>query len=111
MNEAAILSRNLMKLRENLGFSQDKVAEFLNTSREEISYYETGKRDIPLSILERASDLFGVELEDFFSEEDSVGITIAYRADDCTKEDLEQIARFKKIVKNYQRINRLMEKK
>lgn len=110
MTDTTILSKNFIQLRETLGFSQEKVAEFLNTTREEISYYENGKRDIPLKILERASDLFGVELEDFFSEEESVGIKIAYRADDCSINDLEQIARFKKIIKNYQRINRLMEK-
>lgn len=111
MMEPSVLPKNFLKLRETLGFSQEKIAEFLNTSREEISYYENGKREIPLDILERASDLFGVELQDFFSKESAVGIHIAYRADDCSKEDLEQIARFKKIVKNYQRINRLMEKK
>ena len=107
----SIIAKNFKKLRENLGFTQEKVGEFLNCSREEISYYENGTRDIPLSILERASDLFGVELEDFFSEEETVGIRIAYRADDCTVEDLNQVARFKKIIKNYQRLNRLMDKK
>lgn len=105
-----IIAQNFKKLRENLGFTQDKIATFLDCSREEISYYETAARDIPLPILERASDLFGVELFEFFSEEETIGIKIAYRADDATKEDLNQIARFKKIVKNYRRINRLMNK-
>lgn len=104
------IALNFKKLRENLGFSQEKVGQFLECSREEISYYETGARDIPLGVLERASDLFGVELIEFFSEEETVGISIAYRADDCTVDDLKQIAQFKKIIKNYQRINRLMLK-
>lgn len=108
MNSA--VAKNFKKLRETLNFTQDKVGEYLECSREEISYYENGSRDIPLSVLERASDLFGVELVDFFSEEESVGIRIAYRADDCSVEDLNQIARFKRIVKNYQRLDRLMEK-
>lgn len=106
----SIIAANFKKLRENLGFSQEKVANYLESSREEISYYETGAREIPLSILERASDLFGIELADFFSDEESVGISIAYRAEDSTVEDLKQIAQFKKIIKNYQRINRLMKK-
>lgn len=104
-----ILAQNFKKLRDNLGFSQEKVADFLGCNREEISYYENGTREIPLSVLEKASDLFGVELTDFFSEEESVGIRIAYRADDCSVEDLNQIAHFKRIIKNYQRINRLLE--
>jgi transcriptional regulator with XRE-family HTH domain len=105
-----LIASNFKKLRENLGFSQEKVGQFLDCTREEISYYETGAREIPLTILERTSDLFGVELIEFFSEEETVGITIAYRADDCSVEDLKQIAQFKKIIKNYQRINRLMLK-
>ena len=106
----SITAKNFKKLRESLGFTQEKVGDYLNCSREEVSYYENGTRDIPLSILERASDLFGVELVDFFSEEESVGIRIAYRADDCTVDDLNHIARFKRIIKNYQRLNRLMKK-
>lgn len=105
-----VIANNFKKLRENLGFTQDKIAAFLGCSREEISYYETAAREIPLPVLERAADLFGIELYEFFSEEETVGIKIAYRADDATVEDLNQIARFKKIVKNYQRINRLMQK-
>jgi transcriptional regulator with XRE-family HTH domain len=103
------ISLNFKRLRENLGFTQEKVGQYLDCTREEISYYETGSREIPLEILEKTSDLFGVELTDFFSTEESVGIRIAYRADDCSAEDLNQIARFKRIIKNYQRLNRLME--
>lgn len=105
-----IIATNFKQLRENLGFTQGKVAAYLECNREEISYYETGAREIPFPILEKASDLFGVELEEFFSEEESIGIRIAYRADDYSVEDLEKIARFKRIVKNYQRIDRLMQK-
>lgn len=106
----ATISKNFRELRENLGFSQEKIAQYLGCNREEISYFETEARDIPLKILEKAADLFGVELNDFFSEGESVGIKIAYRAEDATVEDMNQIARFKKIIKNYQRINCLMEK-
>lgn len=109
MDMTNILAMNFKKLRNTLGFTQDKVGQYLDCTREEISYYENGTREIPLSILEKASDLFGVELSDFFSEEESVGIRIAYRAEDCSVEDLNTIAQFKRIVKNYQRINRLME--
>lgn len=104
------IASNFKKLRDNLGFSQEKVGQYLDCSREEVSYYETGAREIPLAVLERASNLFGVELIEFFSEEETVGISIAYRAEDCSVEDLNQIAQFKKIIKNYQRINRLTEK-
>jgi transcriptional regulator with XRE-family HTH domain len=104
------IATNFKKLRESLGFSQEKIGQYLDCAREEVSYYETGAREIPLSILEKASDLFGIELVDFFSEDESIGIRLAYRAEDCSVEDLNQMAQFKKIIKNYQRINRLMQK-
>ena len=106
----SIIATNFKQLRNNLGFTQEKVAAYLGCNREEVSYYENGTREIPFSILEKASDLFGVELEEFFSKEETVGIRIAYRADNYSVEDLEEIARFKRIIKNYQRIDRLMQK-
>ncbi len=104
-----LIYSNFKQLRENLNLTQDQLAEYLEKSREEISYYETGKREIPLSVLEKAADLFGVSLSDFFEEKPS-GITFAFRADDLNKSDLETISKFKRIMKNYQRINRLTEK-
>lgn len=105
-----IIAKRFKKLREAHGFTQEKVGEYLKCSREEISYYENGNREVPLNVLERVSDLFGVVLNDFFSEEESVGVRIAYRADNASAEDLNQIARFKRIIKNYQRLDRLMKK-
>lgn len=105
-----LIATNFKQLRETMGFTQEKMADFLKCSREEISYYETARREIPLSILEKAADLFGIELTDFFESENSVGIRIAYRAADYSTEDLNEIACFKRIIKNYQRVNRLMQK-
>jgi len=103
----ALIHANFKRLRENLHLTQDQLAQYLNKTREEISYYETGKRDIPLPVLEKSADLFGVTLSDFFEENPS-GIAFAFRADDLNKSDLEAISKFKRIMKNYQRINRLM---
>ncbi|AEA44770.1 helix-turn-helix domain-containing protein [Fluviicola taffensis] len=103
-----LIATNFKQLRETMGFTQQKMAEYLGCSREEISYYENENREIPLLLLEKAADLFGVELSDFFNTENAVGIRIAYRANDYAAEDLHEIARFKRIVKNYQRVNRLM---
>ena len=104
------IAQNFKRLRETMGFTQDKMAAYLQCNRVEVSYYENGEREIPLNVLEKAADLFGIELQDFFSEEDSVGIRIAYRAHDYNDEDLKEIARFKRIIKNYPRVNRLMAK-
>jgi transcriptional regulator with XRE-family HTH domain len=100
-------------LRENAGYSQDTLAEFLNIKRELISYYETGSRETPLPVKEKLADLFGVGLEVFFSDNvESVvaDVAFAFRADSLSQHDLESIAEFRRIVKNYQRILNLERK-
>jgi transcriptional regulator with XRE-family HTH domain len=105
-----ITAHNFALLREKLQLTQQQLANYLSIKRELISYYENGEREIPLEILEKASDLFGVDLVDFFEEntdEARVNLSFAFRADDLKQEDLEAIAELKKIVKNVQRMNRL----
>ena len=111
MNEGVIMKR----LREKFGYSQDAVAGLLSIKRELISYYETGAREVPLEVLEKLSDLFGVDLEVFFSDnvEEAVSELVfaeAFRADDLDKKDLEGIIAFRRIIKNYQRILNLEKK-
>jgi len=100
----------MKKLREKNGYSQEAIADFLVIKREMISYYETGARETPLEILEKLSDLFGVELAIFFSEdieEVMSEMAFAFRADELNKKDMEGISYFRKIIKNYQRITNL----
>lgn len=100
-------------LREKFGYSQDAVANFLGVKREMISYYETGAREISLDVLERLADLFGVDLNLFFTEnveEVSTDLAFAFRANELNEKDLDGIATFRRIIKNYQRIKNLENK-
>lgn len=100
-------------LREKFGYSQDAVANFLSVKREMISYYETGSREVPLEVMERLADLFGVDLEIFFSEnveEVTTNLAFAFRANELNEKDLESIAAFRRVIKNYQRIKNLEKK-
>lgn len=104
MNNIACIVKQL-RIKNN--FTQEQLASYLNCPRELISYYETGDREIPLSVLEKLSDLFGIELEDFFEEDIAqinTNIAFAFRAESITEEDLIPLAQFKKIVKNYQKM-------
>lgn len=101
---------NIRHFREGMGLSQADVSEFLAVTREQISYYETGRRNIPLTLLERLTELFGVELSDLLSEDAAmakVTTAFAFRADELEQEDLEVMAAFQKIVRNYLKIHRL----
>lgn len=97
-------------LRERYGYTQEKLASFLDLKREMISFYETNEREAPLEILEKLSDLFGVELSVFFNEtvEDAMAeVVFAFRKDSLNESDMNKLSDFGKIVKNYLKINRL----
>ncbi len=98
------LGARLRTYRNQWGFSQEHLATLLHVKREQISYYETGERAIPLHQLERITDVFGVELSDFLNQDPdtaAVSVEVAFRADELPKEDTPAIADFRRIVKNY----------
>lgn len=100
-------------LREKYGYTQEKLADFLEIQRELISLYENGEREAPMPVLEKLSDLFSIELETFFlenTEEALTEVAFAFRKDEMSISDMEQMARFGKIVKNYLKIKNLHER-
>ncbi len=105
MTHYEIIGQNLAALREKRGLSQEEAASYLGVSRPVISYYETAQREIPLLHLEKLGDLFGVEVADLMLEpqslEQQASIAFAFRTDGLTTSDLQGIADFQKIVKNY----------
>ncbi|MBX3165097.1 MAG: helix-turn-helix transcriptional regulator [Bacteroidetes bacterium] len=99
--------------REKYGYTQDKLADFLKIKREMVSFYENGEREAPVEILEALSNLFGVELKVFFvesTEEALAEVAFAFRKDELEAQDMERIAHFGKIVKNYLKIKKLHER-
>ncbi len=98
------IRKNLATLRSRRGLSQEEVAAFLKISRPLISYYESGEREIPLPHLEKLSNLFGVEVADLMSDESAflqANFAFAFRTNGLAESDLQSIADFQKIVKNY----------
>jgi transcriptional regulator with XRE-family HTH domain len=98
------VGQNIKLFRDKLGLTQDALAQYLQTTREQISYYETGARSITTAHLNSLANLFCVNEYDFYeddAEKRSVNISFAFRADELKPEDLQSIAQFKKIVRNY----------
>jgi transcriptional regulator with XRE-family HTH domain len=90
--------------REKMQLSQEALAEFLKIKREVLSYYETESRETPLEVFEKLSDLFGIGLDEFFEEDENqikANVAFAFRANEILPEDLNAIADFRKVVKNY----------
>lgn len=106
------IGRNIKKYRQANGFTQDTLASFLQINREEVSYYETGRREIPIGILSGISDLLGVELSDLFEEDEeqvNEALLCNFRTQGFKSEDLAQIAQFKAVVKAYLKMNSLIK--
>ena len=61
MNERQIIARNIKLMREASGFTQQHVADFLGIQRSTYSNYETGDRELPLSVMEKLADLYGCD--------------------------------------------------
>lgn len=100
----------MKSLREKFGYVQENVASYLGISRELVSMYETGEREIPVEVLEKLSNLFCVDPDAFFAEtqEEAIAqVAFAFRKDEMDVSDLNEIAAFGKIVKNYLKIKRL----
>lgn len=104
------IGKNIYSFRKKLGVSQRDIAEYCGVSRELISLYETGNREVSLLHLEKVSEFLNVDFETFL-EEDPVEIkpdlALAFRADELSGEDRGSIVLFKKIVKNYLKMKKI----
>ncbi|MFZ6665636.1 helix-turn-helix transcriptional regulator [Peijinzhouia sedimentorum] len=103
MDQNQIIGLNLRRYRESLNLTQDMLASYLGINREEVSYFETGKRIMPSALLNKAAKLFGIDEYDFYDSDEAadVKIALAFRAETLSPEDLHHIADFRKIVLNY----------
>lgn len=98
------ISRNLKKLREIARYTQDEVAHALGITRSAYSNYESGDREMPYDVIEKASDFFGCDMMVLFEDNENVDAIIlasAFRIDGIAPEDAGEIMRFKDIVKSY----------
>ena len=111
MTPDKIIGKKIKTYREINGFTQDTVANFLGVKREMISYYENGTREMPFEALTRLSDLYGVDMADFYEENEELvkeNVACAFRTDGIESNDLKTIADFKAVVKNYLKMNNLL---
>ena len=99
-----IIAHNLKKLREVAHYTQDEVASAIGITRSAYSNYESGDREVPYDVLEKASDFFGCEMSILFEENENVDAMIlaaAFRIDGLSSEDAKEIRKFKDVVKSY----------
>lgn len=61
----------IKKLRLELGWSQEKIAEYLKMSQTGYSKYEIGARDIPTDILIQLAKLYSTSIDYLLGATDS----------------------------------------
>lgn len=108
-----IIGQNLYKLRNANNFTQEQIADYLNINRSTYSNYELGEREMPFELLEKVADLLGCELATLLEENEDIVdemMVCSFRINNLSSNDLEQIATFKRIVKNYMKMNQLLDK-
>lgn len=97
-----IIAINLKKLREAARYTQEETARALGITRSAYSNYESGEREVPYDVIEKASDFFGCDMTMLFEEnEDAMILASAFRIEGITPDDMAEIMRFKDIVKSY----------
>ena len=108
--EHAVIGSNIRKIRERLGYTQDDLANYLKVQRPMISYFETGERECSFNHLEKLCKLFNIDLADLLEEDENaqtLNYAFAFRTNDLTSTDLESIADFQLVVKNYMKMKNL----
>lgn len=113
MEERMIIARNIKRMREASNYTQDSVATFLGIGRSAYSNYEADLRELPLEHMEKLADLYGCDAYMMYEENlDLVEnmLATAFRVDNLTASDMEQVATFKKVVKNSLMMDSMLSK-
>ena len=103
MEDRLIIAKNIKLMRQASNYTQENVASFLGIGRSAYSNYESGDRELPLSCMEKLADLYGCDAYMLYEENESViedMLATAFRVDNLSPADMEQIAAFKRVVKN-----------
>ena len=113
MEERLIIAKNIKLLRQASNYTQENVASFLGIGRSAYSNYESGDRVLPLSCMEKLADLYGCDAYMLYEENESViedMLATAFRVDNLSPADMEQIAAFKRVVKNSLMMDTMLSK-
>jgi transcriptional regulator with XRE-family HTH domain len=107
-----VIGRNLKMLREANDLTQEQMSGYLGIGRSAYANYEAGEREAPLEVLERSASLLGCELELLFEPDvqtvkDQM-MVCAFRTDGLTEADMKEVARFKQVVLEYMKMQKML---
>lgn len=98
-----MLNESLRRIREERGFSQAQVAEYLNISPSAYSTYETGTRDVSSDKIIKLSKFYGVTTDYLYgiektNEDTSLMNEVSSLLNTLTISDLENVLDYTKFL-------------
>ena len=100
----------LRVLREKFKYTQEEVSKYLGISQPAYLKYETGETEVSMEGLERLARLYGIDEYDILEGNmEQVNFAYAFRRDGGVA-NLEEVAHFQQIVKNYIMMSHELEK-
>lgn len=107
MDTNKFVGSKIKEFREARGWTQDQLAEKLNTTRQTISRYESGTRKTNQDVLFDLSIIFNVKVDDFFPSRETnsattqknIGLLAAHIDDDVSDEEMAQIINYIDLVR------------
>jgi transcriptional regulator with XRE-family HTH domain len=104
-----IICENIKRLRENAGYNQQSIAEFLHVDQSLISKIEKGERSISADMLEKLASLFGVSVVDLSSKPITKTLSCAFRCSELTTNEMEVISSINRIAINSEFMQKIIE--
>ena len=102
----------IKNLRENIGYSQQNIAAFLQVDQSLVSKIEKGERNISADMLEKLACLFGVTKDSILNNSAVIKpLIFAFRGSGLTADEMEIIRAINKIALNLEFMNKLLEEK
>ena len=96
-----MVGKNIRALRENAGFTQSNLGQFINVDQSLISKIEKGERSLSADMIEKLASLFGVTVEQIENEPVAVSrFSYAFRGNELSIEEMEAISAINRIALN-----------
>lgn len=104
------IGHRLREARERMGMTQEQAARAVGILREQLSYFETGKRAIDLVTLIRLSELYGYAIGHFLAApaKDRDLPTVCFRAEELNEADNAVLAWLQRFARNLHMLNGLL---
>ncbi|MEZ0535970.1 helix-turn-helix domain-containing protein [Caldicellulosiruptoraceae bacterium PP1] len=101
----------LQEIRKMRGLTQEQVAKYLGITQNQLSYYENGKREISIDMLQQLARLYGCDYNYLLDDRENLDeqVAINFRADEISDEDLEVIAFANEFIMNLSMMYKMSE--